>query len=222
VAHRLGLVRRTLARRDVTVSLLMLIAAAAALGLVLAFRGGEEDDGALERARAAEAEARGALEEIDRRLAARPGEELEAYEALRALYSRYPATEAGLEAMRRVQAVRSRLEGLRKARFDDAMARAREHAAAREYDRAIAILETQGPVLRATEWGPRLELEIGRITGLARETLRELEKRVQVLLVAGKLEEALRVLDAAPHERAGGLAEWIDLQREHVRLGLER
>jgi len=220
-ANGLRAVRRGLARLDVRLSLAFLVLAAVAFGLTLAFRGGEAPDDGHRRA-IAEAKARGALDEIDLRLEAYPGTELEAYESLRGLVERYPGTAAGHEALVRIRAIRGRLEALRKTRYTSTAQRARKLEAEGEYDRGIALLVELRPTLEATEWGPEIESEIRRIEGVAAAMLREVKAEIETLVDAGRLARALERLEDAPYQKAGGLAEYIDLERDRLRLELDR
>ncbi len=99
---------------------------------------------------------------------------------------------------------------------------ARKLAAESSIDRGIALLEGLRPTLGATEWGLVLDEEIGRIEDLAREARDRLEGEVDALVSEGKLRAAIAVLDEAPPEKAGGLADYIEHERDRLQLLLDR
>jgi serine/threonine-protein kinase len=211
-------VSRLASRPLVRLAVLLTIVTAVVALVVLAIRDDGGDDGTERRRLAAEAEARGALEQIDRELARGESDAIDEFRRLREFVTRYPGTDAAVEALARARALEKRLTKLREERFTAAMRRARELERACAYDRAKAILEEQRRVLSGSAFAEKLRLEAERIEGTARAKREDLARQVDALIAAGRKKKALAVLDAAPHDRAGGLGEWIRHRRDDVEL----
>jgi eukaryotic-like serine/threonine-protein kinase len=204
--------------------LITIVAAVVSLA-VLAFRDGGGGDESAERARLAaeaEAEARGALEQLDRELARGESDAIDEFRRLRELVRRYPGTRAAQEALARARVLEKHLTRLREERCNTAMLLARDLERECRYDRALRTLEEQRRILSGTELASKLDFERARVLGTARAKLAEVEQEVADLVTAGKHEEALVVLKNAPREQAGGLRDWIDQKQAFVELLLDR